>query len=100
MFFIKKEVEQKKENEQWLKKKEKSLQIPESNSGALDWNAALTKETRKRSCFKRGMLLKVGTGNGQRETGNREPGRESGNECTAVIPMRIQNGERNEVALI
>ena len=42
------------------------------------------------------------TGNGKRETGNgkRETGngkRESRNECTAVIPIRIQNGGRNDV---
>ena len=39
------------------------------------------------------VLLIPGTGNGQRGTGNRE--RESGNECTAVIRIRIQNGGRN-----
>ena len=31
------------------------------------------------------MLLKLGTGNGERGTEFRE----SGNECTAVIPIRI-----------
>ena len=36
------------------------------------------------------ILLKLGTGNGQRATGNRE--RESGNKCTAVTRLRIQNG--------
>ena len=35
------------------------------------------------------MLLKPGTGNQEPGTGNRE--RESGIECTAVIPIRIQN---------
>ena len=34
------------------------------------------------------MLLKSGTGNQKPGTGNGE--RESGNECTAVIPIRIQ----------
>ncbi len=39
------------------------------------------------------MLLKVITGNQERPgTGNRE--RESGNECTAVIRIRVQNGRR------
>jgi len=33
-----------------------------------------------------------GTRNGERETGNREPGWESGNKCTAVTGLRIQNG--------
>ena len=36
------------------------------------------------------MLLKAGTGNGERGTGNGE--RESGNECTAVFRITIQNG--------
>ena len=36
------------------------------------------------------MLVKLGTGNGERGTGNRE--RESGNECTAVTDLIIQNG--------
>ena len=40
-----------------------------------------------------GMLLKLGTGNGERGTGNGE--RESGNECTAVTRPRIQNGFTN-----
>ena len=34
------------------------------------------------------------TGNGERGTGNRE--RESGNECTAVTRLRIQNGGQNK----
>ena len=34
------------------------------------------------------MLLKLGTGNGERGTGN---------ECTAVIRLRIQNGGGNDV---
>ena len=39
------------------------------------------------------MLGVTNTGNGEQGTGNRE--RESGNECTAVIRIRIQNGGRN-----
>ena len=41
------------------------------------------------------MLLKLGTGNGERGTGNGERG--TGNECTAVIHLRIQNGGGNDV---
>ena len=37
------------------------------------------------SCW---MLLKLGTGNGERGTGN---------ECTAVTRLRIQNGGGNDV---
>ena len=36
------------------------------------------------------MLLKLVTGNGVRGTGNRE--RESGDECTAVTRVKIQQG--------
>ena len=62
------------------------------------------------------MLLKLVTGNGERErrtrngqqaTGNEERGtgkrrlgngqRATGNECTAVISIGIQNGGRNDV---
>ena len=61
------------------------------------------------------MLLKRGTGNGERGTGNGERGtgngergtgdgergtgdgeRESGNECTAVFRITIQNGGRRK----
>ena len=46
------------------------------------------------------MLLKLGTGNGERGTWERGTGngeRESGNECTAVTRLRIQNGGGNDV---
>ena len=64
----------------------------------------------------RGMLLKLGTGNGERGTGNGERGtgngergtgngergtgngeRGTGNGCTAVTRLRIQNGGGNDV---
>ena len=57
----------------------------------------------------RRMLLKLGTGNGERGTGNGERGtgngergtgngeRGTGNECTAAIRLRIQNGGGNDV---
>ena len=42
--------------------------------------------------FRMFVMSVTNTGNGERGTGNRE--RESGNECTAVIRIRIQNGGR------
>ena len=35
-----------------------------------------------------------GTGNGERRTGNRNGERESGNQCTAITRLTIQNGGR------
>ena len=43
------------------------------------------------------MLLKLGTGNGDGERGTGNGERVSGNECTVVIPIRNQNGGRNDV---
>ena len=41
------------------------------------------------------MLLIPGTGHGARGTGSGQ--RESGNECTAVTRLRIQNGGQNDM---
>ena len=52
-----------------------------------DCNMRLLFTSRKKTTSVR-MLLKLGTGNGERE---------SGNECTAVTRLRIQNGGGNNV---